>query len=78
MFIEAAYERPDPRAECAARMARNGSHLGKPANNESADYYCVDGKVWLITPERSVLLGCYFLFMNEVRLGIRAVSPPGD
>jgi hypothetical protein len=61
----------------AARMCKGkfGRSLGHPAKNRSATYYVVDGKVWLITPNRAVRLGSYFDYCDEVRRGIRAVVP---
>ena len=73
MFIEATYTDP-VRMASVRGMCRNGTLIGCPAHNPATQYYVVDGKVWLVTDERVVLLGSYADFMDEVRKGIWLVE----
>lgn len=77
MFIESTLT--GVRAENARKMCegRFGAYLGHPPEQPHSRYYVLDGKVWLIVPGvRSVRLGDYFVWCDEVRRGIRAVTRP--
>ena len=73
MFIEATYTDP-VRVECVRRMCQNGTYLGHVPASADRRYYCVDGKVWLVTPSRAVRLGDYGSWAQEVRMGARKVA----
>lgn len=73
MFIEATFTDP-VRVENVRRMCFNGTYLGHVPVSRFRRYYCVDGKVWLVTPSLAVRLGDYAAWADEVRRGIRLVA----
>ena len=77
MFIENTILWNDERRPGTVQMCKNGKFLGNPGYRPENEYYCVDGKVWLVAPEdRCVLLGDYNEWKDEVRRGIRCIRVP--
>jgi len=77
MFIEATFT-DRVRVENIRRMCHNGRYLGHVPGQPQAQYYCVDGKVWLTNPDRAVRLGDYWIWADEVRRGLRAMTLPEE